>query len=603
MTTPRTSLRLWPGPSAAAVLVVAAVLAVVVPATFLIAMIVALASSVVILIWWLFFSRAPWLERLGALVVMAAAALTIHPLLHRSIAGAGQEILFWVLSVPVMLVGLVLGAAVSRERGIGMRRVTMVVAIFVACAFWTIVRTPGVSGEGGFVFDWRWTPTAEERLLAQAESQPTPLPAPAVTRQPPTPPATATVEKPATAAPTATVAAVPAAPAPAAAPAWPGFRGPNRDAVVRGVRLETDWARSPPRELWQRAIGPGWSSFAVQGDLLFTQEQRGEEEIVACYRVSTGAPVWRHKDAARFYESNGGAGPRATPTIHNGRVYAFGATGILNVLEAASGALVWTRNLATDMKMEVPYWGFTSSPLVIDDLVIVAASSKLAAYELASGKLRWSGPARGGSFSSPHRATIDGVEQVLLLSGNGATSVAPATGDVLWEHEWKEGTVVVQPALMPDGDVLINAASAMGGAGLRRLHAARGGTGWTVEERWTSTGLKPYFNDFVIHNGHAYGFDGNIMSSINLTDGKRNWKGGRYGAGQVVLLADQDLLLVIAEEGDFALVAASPDKFTEIARVPGIEGKTWNHPAIVGDLLLVRNGEEMAAFRLPTKKP
>ena len=599
MTTFPKPLRLWPGVGAAALLVVAAVLAVAVPTTFLIAMIVALVSSVVIVVWWLFFSRAPWLERLAAPVVMAAAALTIHPLLHPSIAGAGQAIVFWILSVPVMGVGLVLWAATSRGLGTGMRRVAMVVAIFLACAFWTIVRTDGVSGEGGFVFSWRWIPTAEERLLAQAETQPTPLPAPVVTPEPPKPAVAAAVEKPAAGAPSPAVAAIPATPAPATVPEWPGFRGPNRDAVIRGVRIETDWTRSPPRELWQRPIGPGWSSFAVQGDLLFTQEQRGEEEIVACYRVSTGAPVWRHKDAARFYESNGGAGPRATPTLHNGRVYAFGATGILNVLDATSGALVWTRNLATDMKMEVPYWGFTSSPLVIDDLVIIAASSKLAGYELASGKLRWYGPARGGSFSSPHRATIDGVVQVLLLSGNGATSVAPATGDVLWEHEWKEGTVVVQPALLPDGDVLINAATAMGGSGVRRLHASRTGTGWTVEERWTSNGLKPYFNDFVIHKGHAYGFDGNIMSSINLTDGKRNWKGGRYGAGQVVLLADQDLLLVLAEEGDFALVAASADKFTEIARVPGIEGKTWNHPVVVGDLLLVRNGEQMAAFRLP----
>ena len=587
MIAPRKPLRLWPGVSAAAVLVVAFVLAQTIQSVSMIAAIVALAGSVTIVLWWLFFSRAPWIERLAAPVIMAAAAIAIHPLLHESIAGAGQRILFWVLSVQPMALGLVLWAAASRGLGTGTRRLTMVVAIFLACAFWAIVRTDGVSGEGWFAFKWRWMPTAEERLLAQAESLPAPAPAPAAT-----PPVAPSYEKaappPAGAAPTAA----------ASAPEWPGFRGPNRDAVIRGVRVQTDWAKSPPVELWQRRIGPGWSSLAVHGDLLFTQEQRGEEEMVSCYRVSTGAPVWHHKDAARFYESNGGAGPRATPTLHNGRVYAFGATGILNVLDAATGSVVWTRKVATDMEMEVPYWGFTSSPLVIEDLVIVAASSKLAAYDIASGKLRWSGPPRGGSFSSPHRATIDGVVQVLLLSGHGVTSVVPATGAVLWENEWKEGTVVVQPALTPDGDVLINAASATGGAGLRRLHPTRAATGWTVEERWTSNGLKPYFNDFVIHKGHAYGFDGNIMSSINLADGKRNWKGGRYGAGQVVLLADQDLLLVVAEEGDLALVAASPDKFTEIARVPGIEGKTWNHPVLVGDTLLVRNGEEMAAFRL-----
>jgi outer membrane protein assembly factor BamB len=153
----------------------------------------------------------------------------------------------------------------------------------------------------------------------------------------------------------------------------------------------------------------------------------------------------------------------------------------------------------------------------------------------------------------------------------------------------------VQPAVMADGDVLIVAST---GSGTRRLAVAHGARGWTVEERWTSLGLKPYFNDFVVHKGHAYGFDGRILTSIDLQDGTRRWKGGRYGSGQLVLLPDQDVLLVLSEEGELALLSATPDKFTELARVPAIKGKTWNHPVLVGDLLLVRNGEEMAAFRL-----
>jgi outer membrane protein assembly factor BamB len=168
---------------------------------------------------------------------------------------------------------------------------------------------------------------------------------------------------------------------------------------------------------------------------------------------------------------------------------------------------------------------------------------------------------------------------------------------VLWEYSWP-GTSIVQPALMADGDILINTLAATGGLGTRRLAVAHGPNGWSAEERWTSNGLKPYFNDFVIHKGYAFGFDGSILASINLEDGKRTWKGGRYGNGQIMLLPDQDLLLVLSEEGDLALVSATPDQFKEIARVPAIEGKTWNHPALVGDVLLVRNGEEMAAFRL-----
>lgn len=241
--------------------------------------------------------------------------------------------------------------------------------------------------------------------------------------------------------------------------------------------------------------------------------------------------------------------------------------------------------------------GFSSSPLVIDDIVIVAAAGTLAAYDLASGKPRWVGPRHGVSYSSPQLLTIGGVSQILLLSPPGAISVAPADGALLWEHSW-EGSAIVQPALTADGDVLINAIAATGGIGTRRLAVRHTSAGWTVDERWTSNGLKPYFNDFVVHKGHAFGFDGSILACINLDDGKRKWKGGRYGNGQLVLLPDQDLLLVLSEEGELALVRAARDQYTEVARFPALEGKTWNHPVLAGDVLLTRNDKEMAAFRL-----
>jgi outer membrane protein assembly factor BamB len=379
---------------------------------------------------------------------------------------------------------------------------------------------------------------------------------------------------------------------------WPGFRGPRRDSVIRGVRIDADWTASRPVELWRRPIGPGWSSFAVDGDRVYTQEQRGEEEVVSCYRLSTGEPVWRHRDPARFYESNGGAGPRGTPTVHDGRVYAMGATGIVNALDATTGAVIWSRNAATDTGAPMPGWGYTGSPLLVGDAAIVATSGRLVSYDIATGNPRWTHTTGGSGYSSPHLVTIDGVAQILLLTGNGATSVAPADGTRLWQHSWDVGTAIVQPGLAGEHDVLIGLGDAMGGQGMRRLAIARGPAGWTVEERWTSRGLKPYFNDSVVHEGHAYGFDGNILSSINLADGERTWKGGRYGNGQMLLLADQDLLLVLSEDGELVLVSATPDTFTEVARVPAIEGKTWNHPVLVGGVLLVRNAQEMAAFRL-----
>jgi outer membrane protein assembly factor BamB len=262
---------------------------------------------------------------------------------------------------------------------------------------------------------------------------------------------------------------------------------------------------------------------------------------------------------------------------------------------------LWSRNAKDDTGAPAPGWGFTGSPLVVGNTVIVSASGRLVGYDPATGTPRWTRQTLGGGYSSPHRVTIDGVTQVLMASGGGIVAVSPADGTVLWEHRWETGVSIVQPALATEHDILFAGGDSMGGQGLRRVSLAREASGWKVEEKWTSRGLKPYFNDYVVHKNHAYGFDGTILSCINLADGERRWKGGRYGAGQMLLLADQDLLLVLSEEGELVLVNALPDKHTEIARFKAIEGKTWNHPVLVGHVMLVRNGEEMAAFRLPAQ--
>jgi len=598
-TVPR-PLRLWP---AVAIVIAQAVIMYGVPAIApdaepfslpigLLAVLGGVLGGLAIVSWWVFFSRAHWSERVGAILLMIVAMIVTRLLVHASIAGAGMGMLLYVSAIPGLGLALAVWAVATARLSDGVRRATLVVAIALACAPWMLLRTAGVAGAAGSEFHWRWTPTPEDVLLAQAADEPVgvaeaaaPI-APAVAAVEPRPGAgvvSAAVERNTTTA------------------EWPGFRGPARDGVVRHVRINTDWSATPPVQMWRRPIGPGWSSFAVRGDLLYTQEQRGDDEIVACYRVSTGEPIWRHRDQVRFWESNGGAGPRATPTLHGDRVYAFGATGLLNAIDAGTGAVVWSRNVASETGREVPDWGFASSPLVVDDLVIVAAAGTLAAFDVTTGARRWIGPSYGGSYSSPHRATIDGVVQILLLGGPGAISLAPNDGAVLWTHAWDPGAIV-QPALTVDGDILVNAIAATGGIGTRRLHVAKGTGGWTVEERWTSNGLKPYFNDFVVHKGHAFGFDGSILASINLEDGTRDWKGGRYGNGQLVLLPEQDLLLVLSEEGELALVSATPSGFTEIARFPALDAKTWNHPVLVGDVLLVRNGEEMAAFRLALQR-
>ncbi len=515
-----------------------------------------------VLLWWAFFSRAAIIERLIGVGLIIAALFVAPTILHESITGGMMGFMFGMYAIPAMCLALVAWAVATRDWTGNVRLTSMVGAIALAALVFGVLRTDGIEGDGTSQFAWRWSETSEAKLLDQVSGD---------------------------------VDTAPMATAITMDVAWPGYRGPNRDGIVRSANIATDWQASPPKELWRRSVGPAWSSFAVQGDVFYTQEQRGDDEIVACYRLSDGEPIWMHRNNVRFYESNAGAGPRGTPTLYGGNVYAFGATGLLDALDASDGTRIWSRDVSKDADKNVPMWGFSSSPLVVDSVVIIAAVGKLMGYDLAGGELLWSGPRGGHGYSSPHLFKLDGVQQVLQLSSTGAVSLSAKDGAVLWQYDWPGGGRICQPAVAPNGDLLIAEGETRS---LRRVSVQNNGGNWQIEEKWTTNRLKPYFNDFVVHEGNIYGFDGRILTCVDLETGDRKWKGGRYGHGQMVLLANQDLLVVLAEKGDIALVSATDDKFSELGRVPAIKSKTWNHPVLVDDVLLVRNGEEMAAFKL-----
>jgi len=583
----RKPLRLWPG----VVIVVLSFISYYVPsylapssmAMFWGMMGSLFGGTLLLFVWWLFFSRARWFDRLGGLALLIVAQTAAVFLAHPSAK-----------MVTVLPGVLWLCAIFVASLFVGKRSVT-VAAVLVASLGWTLVRTEGVTGDLSSDYAWRWSATPEERFMAsEASALPAlPVTSPATDVVPTDPAVTGPTEDPIGGEIFETAA-------------WPGFRGPDRDSILAGVTIDPNWSQSPPQEIWRRPVGPGWGSFALIGNRLCTQEQRDEEEVVVCYDAATGEPIWLYAYPARFWEAMGGVGPRATPTYHEGRLYTLGATGVLNCLDAVSGKPLWTRDIADDSGARVPEWGFASSPLIIDHLVIVHAAGApegraVVAYDLASGEPRWFGQAPGASYSSPHLVTIDSVRQVVMLTGDGAFGLELETGDLFWKHEWPmgaDGSRVVQPAILENGgDILIGTSF---GVGTRRIAVSSDEAGaWTVDEKWTSRGLKPYFNDLVVHRGIAFGFDANILAAIDVATGDRAWKGGRYGNGQMLLLPDQDLLLVISEKGELALVRATAERFEEVARMQVLEGKTWNHPIVVDGVAYLRNAEEAAAYRLP----
>jgi outer membrane protein assembly factor BamB len=353
--------------------------------------------------------------------------------------------------------------------------------------------------------------------------------------------------------------------------------------------------------LWRHPVGPGWSSFAVVGNWLYTQEQRGTQEAVVCYDATTGEERWAHTDPARFDEAVAGPGPRATPTFHEGRLYCLGASGILNCLDAATGTRQWSRNILEDSgRGKPPEWGFASSPLVAQDIVTVfaggAGDKAILGYHAASGKPAWSGGTGQESYSSPHLVRFDGVEQVAMVTNAGLAAFDPASGKLLWQHEWSAGrsTRIIQPTPVGASDLLVGTP----GLGLRRIHVTHQGEQWVGEQVWETGAIKPYFNDLVEYQDHLYGFDGSFLTCVRLADGKPRWRERGYGAGQFVLLADQGLLLILSEKGAVALVEAKPEGRVELAHFQALTDKTWNHPVVAHGKLFVRNGVEAVCYQL-----
>ncbi len=386
----------------------------------------------------------------------------------------------------------------------------------------------------------------------------------------------------------------------------PQFLGPQRCATVPGPRLSRDWSSHPPRELWRRPIGAAWSSFAIVGDYAITQEQRGENELVVCYELLTGKPVWYHADKVRFEEVLAGVGPRSTPTVVDGRVYAMGATGILNCLDGATGERIWSHDVAeengADTPERKPEWGKSCSPLVVDNAVVVSAGGpdghSLIAYDKDSGALLWHAGDDPSSYSSPLLATLAGKRQILIINRMSVVGHDPADGHILWQYEWPQpNPKCAEPLVIGEDTVLVSAGYGLGSALLKVVPGSDGE--FSVEQLWADRNLrnlKSKFANMVLRDGFVYALDDGVLCCIEAETGKRRWRGGRYQHGQLLLV--DDLLLVQGEAGELALVDPNPKAFVELGRITPLSAKTWNNPAISGRRLLVRNHEEAVCYEL-----
>lgn len=400
---------------------------------------------------------------------------------------------------------------------------------------------------------------------------------------------------------------------------FPRFLGAAGNAAVEGVVLDPDWQGRPPQLLWRRPIGAGWSGFATCGDHAVTLEQRGDDEIVSCCSVEAGAPEWSIAVKGRHETVLGGVGPRSTPTIVDGVVYAHGATGWLHAIDGATGAVLWKKDVLAELGIDpaahaaMVAWGRAGSPLVTSDLVIVPAGGPrtrraaqdpeylaLVAFDRSTGERRWTAGDEQISFATPQVVTFGGREMIVSVNEAHVAGYDPVDGRELWEHPWPghSNSDASCSQAVPVGPRRIFLSKGYGiGAAVFEI-ANDASFPWTLREVWRNAGLlKTKFTNVTEHEGHVYGLSDGILECVRLEDGIRRWKAGRYGQGQILRVGT--LLLVQAESGEVVLVDAAPEKHVVRGRLAAIEGQTWNNLCLSGRRLLVRNAEEAACYALP----
>jgi outer membrane protein assembly factor BamB len=394
---------------------------------------------------------------------------------------------------------------------------------------------------------------------------------------------------------------------------FPRYRGANFDGVVSFARLETDWARYPPKVLWQHPCPGGYSGVAVAGNIAVTLEQRDGEETIVCYDRATGRQRWLHPYGAFYKDAmKMGDGPRSTPTIHSNYIFSIGATGELVCLNV-NGKKQWGKNILSVAKAKNIKWGLTGSPLIVDDLVVAhagidpdaPADSSLIAFEQTTGEIRWQKGHRKAGYSSPQLAVLDNTPQILLFDGEGLVSYDKA-GNELWQHRWVtyEEMNSIQPVIVGSDRVFISSELSNGCAMLHVKAPDKDKASWRVMKVWENKNLAARYANPVTDGKSIFGLHNlqGVLTCLDAETGSVKWKGNREGPGQM-LLADAVLLVVNGDTGEVALFETDSAECNQLARYRVFEtrDKTWNTPALAGDQLFVRNQAEIACLKLPRR--
>ncbi len=400
-------------------------------------------------------------------------------------------------------------------------------------------------------------------------------------------------------------AGIPAHAADAEGGDWPRFRGPGLDGRSSETGLATEWPDSGPATLWQATVGGGFSGITAAGGRVFTLYSRGGRELAAAFDAATGEALWS-ADLDRERKDRFGDGPRSTPPVDDGVLYAVSALGQLHALRADDGERLWSHDLTAEFGARVPEFGVSASPIVEGDLLLASVGGKrghaIMAFDKTTGDVAWSAESDLPGYASPVAFTAGGARQAVFFTGRGLIAVDPSTGTTLWKQPWKTAyDINAASPLFIAPDKLFVSSGHDTGAALLRIVPRAGAAGDDAarvgaELLWKTREMRNHFSSSVYSDGYIYGFDNKNFKCIDAKTGKDRWRKGSLGHGSL-LYADGHLV-VLSEDGRLVLVEATPEAYRQKASHQVAEAKHWTVPTLYQGRLYVRNERDLFCLDL-----
>jgi outer membrane protein assembly factor BamB len=370
---------------------------------------------------------------------------------------------------------------------------------------------------------------------------------------------------------------------------WYRWRGPNLNGISPETNWQTDWTDSKPEILWNASVGTGFSSVTVQGNRLYTMGNANNTDTVYCLDVETGDTVWSHSYESPLDDKLFEGGPTSTPTIDENRVYTISRNGQLFCFDAGNGEIQWQKNLPETASVRIPGWGYSCSPLIHENLLLLNAGDAGVALNKNTGELVWTSTDTECGYSTPMPFTWNNKQYAVFTSAKFYIAADIETGKELWRHRWltRYGLNAAEPIFL-NNHVLISSGYGKG-ATLLKMNGSESGE-MLLEEIWKNKNMCNQVNSSILLDGSLYGINGDLekgeLQCIDYMSGEAKWSASETGAGS--LIAANNHLIILSEKGELMIAPASPDSFQPTLHMPVIDDKCWTPPTLANGRIYCR---------------